>query len=269
VLRWSANLSLLFKEVPFLERFQSASAAGFGAVEFLWPAGVDLEALVDTKEAAGVDVALFNIDAGDIAKGERGFPNLPTHKRWWRERTELALDLAERLGAPRLNALAGNESSEFTKEQMRDCLLENLAWAIPKAQAAGVTLLLEPLNRFENPPYMLRSIDDTVSILTRLNSPQVKLQFDIYHTQRNEGNLVRLLQMHADRIGHIQIADSPERHQPGTGEINWRYVLGQLEACEYHGYVGLEYNPHPTTLDSLAWLPAAGRRACTAQDLTL
>jgi hydroxypyruvate isomerase len=269
MIRWCTNLTMLFREVPFLERFQAAAEAGFAAVEFSWPSGVDLDALVAAKEAARVEVALFNIDTGDVASGDRGFANDPAKRDWWRERTEVALVLARRLNAHRINALAGNEVLGLSRAEMLDCLCENLTWAIPKAAAAGVTLLLEPLNHFESPRYLLNRTIEAVEVIERLNSPQVKLQFDVYHAQRTEGNLTRLLQTYIERIGHIQIADSPDRHQPGTGEINWRFVLSQLEAYDYPGSVGLEYIPVPATLDSLAWLPFDKRRACSAHHLRL
>ncbi|HZQ09007.1 MAG TPA: TIM barrel protein [Anaerolineae bacterium] len=270
MLKWSANLSFLFKELPFVERVQAAADAGFWAVEFGWPADVSLDALVAAQQAADVHVPLFNIDAGNLAQGERGFVNLPTRKSWWRERTELALELAQRLNAPCINALAGNDTSEFTRNEQMDCLLENLNWALPRAEAVGVTVLLEPLNRFESPRYLIQNTDDALNVMTLLNSPaNLKIQFDIYHTQRNEGNLTKLLQAHATKIRHIQIADSPDRHEPGTGEINWRYVLAQVEAIGYEGYIGLEYNPTGTALESLAWLPEAARRECRVGDLRL
>ncbi len=244
--------------------------AGFPAVEFGWPADVSLEALVAAQQAAGVHVSLFNIDAGNLTQGDRGFANLPPRKSWWRERTELALELAQRLNAPCIHALAGNNTPAFSRTEQMDCLLENLNWALPRAEAMGVTVLLEPLNRFDSPRYMIQDTDDALQVITLLNSPSnLKIQFDVYHAQRNEGNLTKLIQMHVTKIRHIQIADSPDRHEPGTGEVNWRYVLGQVDAIGYEGYIGLEYNPIRTTLESLAWLPIAARQGCTVAELRL
>ena len=268
MIRWSINISLLFGERPFLERFQAANAAGFGAVEFHWPSGINKDSLVAAKEAAGVEVVLLNMDAGDLAQGERGYPNDPDRIDWWRERAQVAFEFAQRLNASRINVLAGNQIGGLSRNEMLACLIENLTWAIPRAEASGLTLLLEPLNHFSNPSYMLRRTADALEVIEQVDNPRLKLQFDVFHTQRSEGNLVHLLAQHAAHIGHIQIADSPARHQPGTGEINWRFVFREIEELAFAGYVGLEYDPLPNSLDSLRWLPASQRRECTAEDLS-
>ncbi len=268
MLKWSANLTMLFKEKPFLERLQTAADAGFRAVEFMWPIGVDLDALVAARAASGVEVALFNVDSGDVPAGERGFPNDPARREWWLERILVAIELAERLGGcSRINVQAGNEVPGLSRAEMFDCLAENLAWALE--QSPNITFFLEPLNRFEHTRYILGRTSDALEIITRLNHPRLKLQFDVYHTQRTEGNLTKLIQTHFAHIGHIQIADSPARNQPGTGEINWKYLLGQLEALNYTGYIGLEYIPAPDTLGSFGWLPIEKRGSCSVADLTL
>ncbi len=270
MLTWSANLTLLFKELPFVERLAAAANAGFAAVEFMWPTGVNLDDLVAARAASGVQVALFNMDSGDIAAGDRGFPNDPSRRAWWHARLLDALELAQRLGGcARLNIQAGNEAPGLSRPASLDCLTENLAWALEQTAATDITFLLEPLNRFEHPRYLLSRTSEALEVLERLRHPRLKLQFDIYHTQRTEGNLVSLLRAHHDAIGHLQIADSPARHQPGTGEIAWRFVLGELEALGYTGFIGLEYIPLPDTLTSLQWLPADKRRACTTADLIL
>lgn len=267
MLNWSANLTMLFKELPFLERLQAAVDAGFNTVEFMWPIGVDIEALVAARAASGVAVALFNVDSGDVPAGERGFPNDPAKREWWRSRLAVAIELAGRLGCTRINVQAGNEVTGVSRLAMLDCLSENLAWALEQTQ--GITFFLEPLNRFEHPRYILGRTSEAIEILERLSSPRLKLMFDVYHTQRTEGNLVKLIQTNFAHIGHIQIADSPTRNQPGTGVINWKYLLGQLETLNYQGYIGLEYNPVPNTLASFGWLPSEKRVSCTSGELTL
>jgi hydroxypyruvate isomerase len=267
MIRWSANLTMLFKEVPFLQRFATASRAGFGAVEFLWPNGVDLDALVRAKEASDLKVVLLNVDAGDVPAGERGFPNDPVRKEWWRERTVTAFDLADRLGTRLVNVLAGNQVVDRSRAEMLDCLCGNLLWALE--QHPEITLLLEPLNPLQNPRYLLTSLAEAMQVIDRLNHPRVKLQFDLYHVQRTQGDLVENLRRHLPHIAHIQAADAPGRNQPGTGEINWPFVLGQLEGMGYGGFVGLEYNPLPDTLGSLTWLPHDLRRQCMAVELNL
>ena len=270
MLTWSANLTMLFKELPFVERLAAAANAGFAAVEFMWPTGVNLDDLVAARASSGLQVTLFNMDSGDVAAGDRGFPNAPSRRPWWRARLLDALELAERRGGcTRLNIQAGNETPELSRPASLDCLTENLAWALEQTATAGTTFLLEPLNHFEHPRYLLSRTSEALEVLERLRHPRLKLQFDLYHTQRTEGNLVSLLHAHHNAIGHLQIADSPARHQPGTGEIAWRFVLGELDALGYTGFVGLEYIPLPDTLTSLRWLPADKRRACAPADLVL
>ncbi len=207
MLKWSANLTMLYKELPFMERLGAAANSGFGSVEFMWPIGVNIDALVTAQQSSGVEVVLFNIDSGDVPAGERGFPNDPKKKDWWRERTLVAIELAERMGCSRLNVQAGNEIPGLSREVMYDCLSDNLVWAL--TQAPQITFFLEPLNRFEHTRYILGRTSDALEIVEKVGNPHLKLQFDIYHTQRTEGNLVKLLQSHFEHIGHIQIADSP------------------------------------------------------------
>jgi hydroxypyruvate isomerase len=260
MLKWSANLTMLFKDVPFINRLQAAADAGFGVVEFMWPIGVDLDALVAATRASGMKVALFNVDSGDVPSGDRGFPNDPSKRDWWRERARVAIDLAERLGCSRINVQAGNEVSGLSRQAMFDCLSGNLQWVLEQTQAT--TFFLEPLNRFEHTRYILGRTSDAIEIIERLKHPRLKLMLDLYHTQRTEGNLVKLIQTYFKHIGHIQIADSPARNQPGTGEINWKYVLGQIDALNYDGYIGLEYIPAPDTLGSFGWLSKENRITC-------
>jgi hydroxypyruvate isomerase len=267
MLKWSASLTMLFKDVPFVERFHAASRAGFGAVEFMWPINVNLEELVNAQKESGVQVALFNVDSGDVPSGERGFANDPSKRDWWRSRAALAIQLAERLGCYRINVQAGNTVNNLSYSTMIDCLCENIAWAIEQSQE--ITFFLEPLNRFENPRYILERTGEVVEVINQLGSSRIKLMLDIYHTQNTEGNLTRLIQSNFSNIGHIQIADVPARNQPGTGEINWRYLFSLLETLNYNGYIGLEYIPLPETLESLGWIPANKRLSCTTSDLVL
>lgn len=259
---------MLFTEIPFLYRFQAAADAGFRVVEFHWPSNIDIDSLVDAKQASGVEVALLNIDAGDIHQGDRGFASHPERTTWWRESAETAIRLARRLNAKRINTLAGIQVQDYSRETMRDCLCDNLAWAIPKAESLGISLMLEPLNRYEFPDYLITRTSEAIEIIDQIGSSAVQLQFDFYHTQRNEGNLTDLLRSHIGAIGHVQIADSPDRNQPGTGDINWLPALNELETVAYAGFVGLEYKPTPNTIESLHWLPRSLREQCRADQLT-
>jgi hydroxypyruvate isomerase len=231
----------------------------------MWPMDVDLDALVSARSASGVEVALFNVDSGDVPAGDRGFPNDLAKIDWWRSRVGVAIDLAGRLGCTRLNVQAGNDVPGLSRFAMLDCLCVNLAWALEQTQ--DITFFLEPLNRFEHPRYILGRTSEALEVIERVQSPRLQLQFDVYHTQRTEGNLVNLLQNHIAHIGHVQVADSPARNQPGTGEINWRFVFSQLETLNYDGYIGLEYIPAPNTLASFSWLPTGKRFSCSTGDL--
>lgn len=267
MLRFAANISMLFTEVPFLDRFQRAADAGFGAVEFLWPTGIDLDALVEAKEAAGIEVALFNMDAGDMPAGERGFLSHPNRRDWWRQAFLQALELAQRLGCRRIHTMAGNELPGLSRESQLACAADNLMWALPHLETAGVTATIEALNRFDNPQFLLYRTVHTLELLKQLDTPHVRCQYDIYHMQRMEGNLIATIREHIDDIGHVQVADSPDRHEPGTGEINYRNVLLALEGAGYAGYVGLEYNPRGTTEESLAWLPREARQTASVEEI--
>jgi hydroxypyruvate isomerase len=255
-MRFSANVSILFKEVPFLERFDRAAEAGFSAVEFWWPAGEDLGEVEAAVKGANLEVALFNFDAGDMPSGERGLVSDPERTGQFRENVPVALELARRLGCRRMNVLAGHEKVGMSREEQLSVARENVAFAADAARDAGVTVLVEAVNTFENGPYLLHTTGQAVEFVNNIGRENVKLQHDLYHMQRMEGNLVANLREHIERIGHVQVADSPGRGEPGTGEIHYPFVLAALEDLGYEGYVGLEYNPTTsTTEESFYWLP--------------
>ena len=261
-MRFSANVSILFKEVPFLERFGRAREAGFSAVEFWWPSGETLERLEAAIGGAGLSVAVFNFDAGDMPGGERGLAGDPGRTGQFRENVPLALDLARRLGCRRMNVLVGHEKEGMGREEQLGVARENVAFAADRAQDAGVGVLVEAVNTFENGPYLLRTTRQAVEFARSVGRENVGIQHDLYHMQRMEGNLVATLREHIDVIGHVQVADSPGRGEPGTGEIHYPFVLAELEGLGYDGYVGLEYNPTTgTTEGSFGWLPEESRGA--------
>jgi hydroxypyruvate isomerase len=260
-MRFSANVSILFKEVPFRERFERAARAGFAAVEFWWPAGEPLDAVATAVADAGVEVALFNFDAGDMPAGDRGLLSdpEPERRRRFRDNVPVALALAERLGCRRLNALVGLERSPAQRAEQLDLAAESIAWAADRAAPQGAEIMIEAVNTFENGPYLLSTTRAAAAFIARVGRPNVRLQYDTYHMQRMEGNLVATLTEHAPLIGHIQVADSPGRGEPGTGEINYPFVLRAIERLGYDGWIGLEYNPTtPTTEESLGWLTLHG-----------
>ena len=259
-MRFSANVSILFKEVPFPERFWRAREAGFRSVEFWWPSDGDLGEVERAVKDADVEVALFNFDAGDMAAGDRGLAAEPERDRQFRENVPVALDLAGSLGCKRMNVLLGHEIPGMDRDEQLALARENVRFAAGEAEAAGVTVVVEAVNTFENGPYLLYTTEQAVEFIKGVDRENVRIQHDLYHMQRMEGNLVAKLREHIDLIGHVQIADSPGRGEPGTGEIHYPFVLGELERLGYDGYVGLEYNPTTaTTEESLEWLPREAR----------
>jgi hydroxypyruvate isomerase len=270
--RFSANLSILFKEVPLLDRFGLATEAGFSAVEFWWPGHeMDLGDVERAVKDADLGVALFNFDAGDMPSGDRGLVSDPERQDQFRENVPVALELARSLGCGRMNALAGHEKEDLGREEQLALARENVAFAAEKAEAAGVTVMVEAVNTFENGPYLLHTTEQAVQFVKSVGRSNVQIQYDFYHMQRMEGNLVANLRRYFGHIGHVQVADSPGRGEPGTGEIHYPYVLAELEKLGYDGFVGLEYNPTTeTTEQSFGWIPKDLRAAGgAAADLKL
>jgi hydroxypyruvate isomerase len=258
-LKFAANLSMLYPDRPFLDRFAAARAAGFAAVEFLFPYEFGYAALRQRLDEYGLQVVLFNIFPGDMVAGERGFLSQPGRQADFRRTMEEALTYAKALQSPRIHVMVGNRLPEVDYHTQFDTILENLAWATPLAAAAGVTLLVEPLNATDQPRYLIHSSADGMAIVEAVNHPNLRLQYDVYHAQMTEGNLLTTIKRLLPWIGHIQISDVPGRHEPGTGEINYPAVFATLEAIGYQGYIGLEYNPSDDTDQSLAWLPVDQR----------
>jgi hydroxypyruvate isomerase len=270
-MRFSANVSILFKEAPLLERFGRAAEAGFGAVEFWWPSDEDLGEVEKAIKDAGLEVALFNFDAGNMAGGDRGLVSDPSREEQFRENVPVALELASSLRCSRLNALVGHEMPGMDREEQLALARRNVGLAADEGHEAGIEVLVEAVNTFENGPYLLSTTAQAVEFVRSVGRENVKIQHDFYHMQRMEGNLVANLRQYVGLVGHVQVADSPGRGEPGTGEIHYPYVLSQLEELGYSGYVGLEYNPATgTTEESLAWLPKELRNEdISVEDLKL
>ncbi len=255
-MKFCANVSILFKDAPFLERFERAAAAGFPAVEFWWPAGEALDEVESAIKDAGLQVALFNVDAGDMAAGGRGLLSDPERAQGFRENVPVALELAQRIGCERMNALVGLERSPSERDQQLKLAAENVRWAADQAAPYGVDITIEAVNTFENGPYLVPTTRQAAAFIDTVDRANVRIQWDAYHMQRMEGNLVATVTEFLPRIAHIQIADSPGRGEPGTGEINYPFVLDAIDALGYEGWIGLEYNPTTaTTEDSLGWMP--------------
>jgi hydroxypyruvate isomerase len=270
MLRVAAHLSISFREYPFYERFQRAADIGFTAVEFMSPFDHDVDRIARAVKDASLTVVQFNFFNGDLAAGERGFASHPDQQERWRQEFTDNLQLAQRLGARQLTSLAGCVVPGLDRKTQLDCLVDNLGWATSHLEKAGIPMMLEALNPYENSGYLLTRSADVLGVLERVDSPWVKFQYDVYHMQRTEGDLVNTIRRDIETIGYVHIADNPGRHQPGTGEINYRFVLGALDEAGYEGYIGLEYVPLGSTEDSFEWLPREKRGGTfTADDLNL
>jgi len=253
-LRFSVNLNMLFTEVEFLERFAKAAEYGFRAVEFLFPYEVGVDKIHQQLLEHKLYVALFNLPPGDIQQKEWGTLSNPYRRDYFCKSFLDALEAAQQLGCTRLNMMFGRQVDGVTLEEQYNCAIENLAWAAPIAAQVGVQLLIEPLNPYDFPNYALTHTEQAVEIIHRVSHPNVGLQYDLYHAQRTEGNLIEMITHHFPLIRHIQLADVPGRHEPGTGEINFPAVFTVLEQLGYIGFIGLEYKPSMSSEDSLKWL---------------
>lgn len=245
--RFAANLSMMFTEHAFLDRFAAAAAAGFEAAEYLFPyaeTAADVRAALD---AAGLQQALFNCPPGDWEGGERGMSAIPGREAEFRETIAKALDYAGVIGPDRLHIMAGLTSGA----EAEATYIENLKWAT--AQAPDRTFLIEPINSRDMPGYFISTSDHGLRILDAVGAPNLKLQFDLYHAQIMEGDLTKRLEALIDRVGHIQIAGVPDRHEPDIGELNYPALFETLDRLGYTGWVGCEYRPAGRTEDGLGW----------------
>ena len=257
--RFAANLSMMFNEVPFLERFKAAAAAGFTAVEFLFPYEFSPEEVESKAKAAGTQIVLFNMPAGNWAAGERGITGLPGREAEFRDGVEKALVYAERLGTPRLHAMAGIAPAGADAAACRATLITNLKFAAEKLAAKNITLLLEAINTRDMPGFIVSTQKDSHAICEAVGASNLKMQMDLYHMQVMEGDLATSLKRYAQMFGHIQIAGCPERHEPDTGEVRYEYLYRLLDEIGYPGWLGCEYRPAGKTADGLAWFSAATR----------
>jgi hydroxypyruvate isomerase len=252
--RFSANLSFLYAEHDFMARFAAARQGGFAAVECHFPYAHDRAELVAALRREELELVLFNLPPGDWAAGERGIACHPRRVQEFQDGIALAIDYARALGCPRLNCLAGLRQPGISETRMRETLIENLRFAAFTLKHAGIELLIEPINSRDMPGFLLNTTRQALEIIDAVGSDNLRLQYDIYHAQVMEGDLAHTLESNLARIGHIQLADNPGRHEPGTGEINFPYLLGHLDRLGYPGWIGCEYQPSTTTAAGLAWL---------------
>jgi hydroxypyruvate isomerase len=256
--RLAANLSVLFTEVEFPRRFARAREAGFTGVECWFPYDHSPLELAQLLRENGLEQVLFNLPAGDWSSGERGIALLPGRVEEFRDGVCRARDLALRLGCRQLNCLAGIAPSGADPEELRRTLLVNLRFAAEQLDEAGIRLLVEPLNTRDVPGFYLHSSADALALIDAAGRPNIALQYDVYHMQIMEGDLCRTIAAHMARIGHIQIADNPGRHEPGSGEINYGFLLPWLDRAGYAGWVGCEYVPTGDTRAGLSWIRELG-----------
>jgi hydroxypyruvate isomerase len=251
---FAANLTLLFTERPFLDRFEAAARAGFRAVEFLFPYAWEAHELRRRLDDNGLQLVLHNLPPGDWDAGERGIACHPDRVDEFRAGVERGIEYARVLGVQQLNCLAGLAPAGLPDALLRRTLVENLRHAAARLRDAGLKLLVEPINRFDMPGFYLNYTRQAIEILDEVGADNAFLQYDIYHAQRMEGELAATLQRYLPRIAHLQLADNPGRHEPGTGEIHYPFLFDHLDRIGYAGWIGCEYRPLTTTEAGLGWI---------------
>ncbi|WP_434456678.1 hydroxypyruvate isomerase [Stutzerimonas urumqiensis] len=252
--RFAANLSMLFTEVDFLDRFAAAAKAGFTGVEYLFPYDFPAETIQQQLKNNGLEQVLFNLPAGDWAKGERGIACHPDRVEEFRSGVDTAIAYAKVLGNTQINCLAGIRPQGVDCATVEKTFVDNLKYAADKLQAAGIRLVMEMINTRDIPGFYLTTTKQALDIREKVGSANLFLQYDIYHMQIMEGDLARTLEGQFAVINHVQLADNPGRHEPGTGEINYRFLFEHLDRLGYQGWVGCEYKPATSTEAGLGWL---------------
>jgi hydroxypyruvate isomerase len=252
--RLAANLTMMFNEVPFPERFEAAARAGFTAVEYLFPYDHPARDVAGWQRAAGVETVLINLPPGRWAEGERGLTSLPGREAEFRASVATALAYADALGVPRLHTMAGILPAGADGARHRGVFVENLRYAARELAASGRTLLIEPISQRTMPGYFLSTQADAHALRRDAGAENLKVQVDVFHVQVTEGDLTGVFRTHHDAVGHVQIAGVPDRHEPDEGEVNYAYVLDLLDAIGYDGWVGCEYRPRGRTEDGLGWM---------------
>lgn len=254
MLRFSANLSMLFLEYSFLERFDKAAQAGFRGVEFMFPYDYDIDVLKEKLQTNKLEHTLHNLPAGAWAAGERGIACIPGREEEFRDGVAAAIRYAKGLGNKKINCLVGKTPAGFSTEQIQQTLVENLRYAANMLAKEDILLLIEPINHFDIPGFFLTGTHQALALIDSVGCNNIKIQYDIYHMQRMEGELTQTMTTWANKIGHLQIADNPRRGEPGTGEINYDFIFKFIDKSGYDGWVGCEYKPLTTTEAGLSWI---------------
>ena len=251
--RLAANLSMMFNEVPFLDRFEAAGKAGFKAVEFLFPYAFKARDIKQRLDDNGLKLVLHNLPAGDWEAGERGIACHPGRIDEFRAGVARAIDYAITLGVPQLNCLAGKAPAGTDAALLRKTFVDNLKFSAAELKKVGLKQLIEPINTYDIAGFYLSRTAQALDILDEVGADNAYVQYDIYHAQRMEGELAATMQKHLARIGHIQLADNPGRNEPGTGEVNYPFLFAHLDRIGYDGWIGCEYKPAATTEAGLDW----------------
>ncbi len=250
----AANLSMLFTELDFMARFEAAAKAGFKGVEYLFPYDFSSEEIKAELDKNGLTQVLFNLPAGDWAKGERGIACLPDRVEEFRLGVDTAIDYAKKLGCKQVNCLSGIMPEGLMMDIAEQTLIENLKYAADKLHAVNIRFVVEAINTQDMPGFCVSTTSQALRIIESVGSDNLSFQYDIYHMQIMEGNLARTLSDNLASIGHVQLADNPGRHEPGTGEINYGFLFKHLDNIGYQGWVGCEYVPANGTVAGLTWL---------------
>ena len=251
--RFAANLSMMFNEVPFLDRFALAAKAGFKGVEFLFPYEHPAAEIAARLKDNGLQQVLFNAPAGDFAKGERGMAAIPGKQAAFRDSIKLALEYATTLACPRLHIMAGLKPEGVAHDTLTAVYGANLAYAAEECAKVSVKPIIEPINHRDIPGFFLNTTDQAAAIIAAVGPEKLGMQFDLYHCQITEGDVVKRVEKHLPLIAHMQVADTPGRHEPGTGEVNWPFVFKTIDALGFRGWIGCEYRPAGETLAGLSW----------------
>lgn len=249
----AANLTMLFTELPFLDRFEAAAQAGFKGVEFLFPYSFEAEEIGEKLNTYGLQLILHNLPAGNWENGERGIACCPDRISEFQQGVDTAIHYAKVLGVKQLNCLAGTVPFGVSAELARATFVGNVQFAAAKLQAEGIRLLIEPINHFDIPDFFLTGTHQALELIKESGTSNLFIQYDIYHMQRMEGELANTIKAHLTHIKHMQLADNPGRFEPGTGEINYRFLFQFLDEIGYDGWIGCEYKPKAGTVAGLGW----------------
>jgi len=251
---FAANLTMLFNEVSFLDRFKEAADQGFRAVELLFPYKFDVQDIKQRLHENNLELVLFNMPPGDWDAGDRGMAAIPEKKNAFKESVSIALSYAIELSCDRLHVMAGLGPETANLLDMKNCYIENLQYAADKCAEHDITIMIEPLNNRDVPEYFLKNTDQARQIIQQVDRPNIGLQLDFYHLQITEGDLERKFQALLDITDHIQIAGVPGRHEPSIGEINYTHIFKLIDQSKYEGWIGCEYKPKTSTKGGLDWL---------------